>query len=86
MLPTPTLAGNAAGLPAPIPTGEPFGHLTVGNVTVDFLLADRHTSGRGYFLDDDAPAVVFGPDPDPQTLANAVASIVLLLGLRPTSA
>jgi hypothetical protein len=62
-----------------------FGSLTIGNANVTLELADRQPNGRGYFLDDDRRTVVFGPDPDPQTLANGIASMVMLLGLRSSS-
>ena len=81
---TSALGGNAPVLSPLVPAGRPFGQLTIGTVTVELLVADRCPTNRGYFLHDDVPAVEFGPDPDPATVANGV--MVLLLGLAPAAA
>ena len=59
---------------------------TAGHAPVAHPPAAGRPNGRGYFLDDDRPAVVVGPGADPQTLANAIASMVMLLGLAAPAA
>ena len=68
------------------PTSRPFGVVVIGDTAVSLESSTRCPYGRGYFLDDDEPAIVFGPDPDPATIGNAVWAMVLLLGLRPEPA
>jgi hypothetical protein len=80
---------SATSSSLPTPRGREFGRLRIDATTVRLLVAHRSPSSRGWYLHEDAadgPAVEFGPDPDPQTVANGIASMVMLLGLAPTAA